>query len=258
MKQRALALLIAAACGLTTAAYVTGQTSEELKPGQTFPKPNYFPDPNKVVYVIFWHHKKRVNEFGFQDYFMDADGVNDTTAQKMVKLMEKRYPNLVVYKKEINERDVEALVQRERKRIKFIDKDWVDVKQPAKIQLPQKVGDKKYDYSKLVLDESAPKGNNRKLEGKGKNLKLEGTVWRSVAAKGTVSGFRFQKGNTFVWVGEDGTEIKMTWKRVGNKVYIDWAPKQQVTGTIGADGKMTVESRTEGKLDWTGTWVLKK
>jgi hypothetical protein len=159
-------VVIALVCSLVVTGFVASQQPEDIKPGQTFPRPGYLPDPNKVVYVIFWHHKKQVDQFGYQDYFMDKDGVNDTTARKMKKLMEERYPNLAVYVKETNERDVESVVERERKRIKFIEIDWVDVKQPVKIRLPQNVGDKKYDYPadnpKLIIDESATKAKGGK------------------------------------------------------------------------------------------------
>jgi hypothetical protein len=242
MKQVVLALTIALTCGVMVAGFVTAQQAEDIKPGQTFPKPGYFPDPNKVVYVIFWHHKKQVDQFGYQDFFMNQDGVNDTTARKIKALMEKRYPNLVLYVKETNERDVESVVEREKKRIKIIDTDWVDVKQPAKIQPPQKVGDKKYDYSKLVIDESAPKGSN---------LKLEGTVWGLDKAHPAV---RFEGGGKCIWVIENGMEFKKDWKKEGNKVYCDFGTRN--IGTINEDGTMSIESFDGGgKLVVKSTYV---
>jgi hypothetical protein len=150
-------ILTLAAVGLLTVP-AAAQNLDDLPRGHTFPKDGYFPDPGKVVYVIFWHHKQRVSEFDFRDFFMNADGVNDTTARKIKEAMEKQYPNLTVYMKETNEKDVKALVERETARVKSIDVAWVDAEQPAKIKMPKmKIAD---NAVRLTYDDDAPKGGS--------------------------------------------------------------------------------------------------
>ncbi len=117
---------------------------EDVTPGRTFPKEGVTPNPKSVVFIIYWHHKSRVQEFGFQDYYQGADDVNPNMAGYIRKAMEKRYPNLVVNFVETNERDVKAKVE-QLKNEKRTPIAHVDVPQP-KIELPKKVGRRDYSY----------------------------------------------------------------------------------------------------------------
>lgn len=133
----------------------SAQKTEDFKPGRTFPPGGgYTPDSNKVVYVIFWHHKERVTERGFQDFFMNADGVNDTTAEKMVRKLEEKYPNFRFYKKETNERDVMSVVERERNRV------IISITKPEAVELDFPSRPFKKVDGMLVINESAPRGHN--------------------------------------------------------------------------------------------------
>ena len=164
---------------------------EDFKPGGYVPADGYKPDPKKVMFVICWHDKKLVNEFDYCSYYMNEDGVNDTTARKMADLMRQRYPNLVVYVKETNERDVKGVIEREKVRIKLPVMDWVDVKQPQKIEPPKRVGEKQYDYGDLgrPMERGATAGSGKLvMEETAKKSKVEGTTW--------IGSYTFTKGRT--------------------------------------------------------------
>jgi hypothetical protein len=222
MRQFVSVLAAALICGLAIPAAVSAQKFEDFKPGGYVPKDGYTPDPNKVMYVIFWHNKKRTNEFDHRAYYMNADGVNDTTVRKMKEMMEQRYPNLVVYVKETNERDVKALIEREQKRIKFIEKDWVDLKQPERIEPPKKLGDKARGYG---YDENAPKTPAEVPSDKKQDPVIG--VWEYVETTSLGDVFthtnEYRADGTMVYrcffMGkQDGVPIEHFWKREGEKI----------------------------------------
>ena len=117
---------------------------EDVTPGHTFPREGVTPSGKSVIFIVYWHHKKRVEEFGFQDYYQGADEVNRNTAEYIRKAMEKRYPNLRVYVAETTEKDVKAKVE-QLKNEKRTPIEHVDVPQP-KIQLPKRVARRDYSY----------------------------------------------------------------------------------------------------------------
>jgi hypothetical protein len=189
---------------------VFAQKFEDIDPPPP-PGSGYTPDPKKVFYVIFWHHKKLVVPLHHKVYDMNKDGVNFTTARKMAALMEERFPNLVVYVKETNERDVNKKIESEEKRIKNIQTEWVDVEQPSPIELPKKRVVN--GTVEVYYDESAEL-----------DPKLLVGMWRpeakkSVGMPGDNSMQLFANGNVTRYTSYVD-KVKGTWSVKGNKIEI--------------------------------------
>ncbi len=140
-------LLVAVLLGVVLPGRVAARKAADFQPGRTFPRDGAAGDARKVIYLITWTHKKRPNEFGFADFSKDGDGVDWATVERIKRIMQIRYLNHEFFLSETNEADVKKRLEQAKQRKTRSASNWREVEQPAKVEPPKKVGDKRYAYA---------------------------------------------------------------------------------------------------------------